>query len=157
MDSKTSRMNLNRFFHPSFSSGDGKFDIWIQLAIIARRLSRIRNRELQATGINSSQASVLFLVQMLGGEAYPAEIARNEGLEAHTITYTLNEMAKQGLIAKNISPNHKKITISLTPKGNKALKLSQNHDAISRVMSTLSDEEVGHLKAILLKIYLGLS
>ena len=82
------------------NTGDRFFNAWAMLRRTADIIARARHKELVRYGITIRQASALHLIQMLGDQASPAEIARAELRQPHTVSAILKTMEDQGLIRR---------------------------------------------------------
>jgi len=95
----------------------------------------------------------VWIVKAIGEEATPAEISRWLIREPHALSLLLNQMEKKGLVIKTKDLERKNmVRISLTDKGEEALRQAQKSETISRMMSFFSYEEQDCLREHLLTL-----
>ncbi len=136
-----------------FPSKDQDYELWWLILHLRRAMHKIRARELFQYGITPEQAAVLSVVQAIGDEAKPVEIARYLLREPHTISGILSRMQEEGLLRKVKDLDRKNLVrVVLTEKGRKAYKQSTKRESIHRVMSCLSEEDHQQLRVPLEKL-----
>ena len=108
---------------------------------------KIRERELLQQNLSATSAQILFLVDAMGKDVTPAKISRMLLREPHSVSGILMRMEKQGLIkrAKNMERKNL-IRVTLTAKGENALKQAMKKEGVKHVMSKLSEEQRRQLK-----------
>jgi DNA-binding MarR family transcriptional regulator len=127
---------------------DKEYDIWILLSRIYHLIAMLRKLELSKYNILPVQSYILFIIKALGNETTPSKISEYVYQQRSSISDILNRMAKQGLIRKtNKLSGNKRVIISLTAKGEKALTLSKNREYLHKVMSSLTEEEKRQLES----------
>lgn len=111
---------------------------------------KIRERELLQQNLSATSAQILFLVDAMGKDVTPAKISRMLLREPHSVSGILMRMEKQGLIkrAKNMERKNL-IRVTLTAKGENALKQAMKKEGIKHVMAKLSEEQRKQLKQAL--------
>jgi DNA-binding MarR family transcriptional regulator len=135
------------------NTGDKFFNAWALLRRTADIIARARHKELTRYGITIRQASALHLIQMLGEQATPAEIARAELRQPHTVSAILQTMEEQGLIQRQKDLKRRnQVRAVLTGKGRQAYEDSKKRESIRRIMSCLDDEDLAGLQRVLDKI-----
>jgi len=132
---------------------DGSYELWILLAQTRDLMYKARRQELTKHNISPRQSAALFIVQSLGEEATPVEIARHLVREHHSVTELLSRMEKDGLLRKVKDLDKKgRVKIVLTEKGQQTYHESLKRDSIREIMSCLSEEERHQLQSALRKI-----
>jgi DNA-binding MarR family transcriptional regulator len=113
-------------------------------------IAKLRRLELAKYNVQPVQAYILFILQALGGETSPTELARYAYEHKSAISDILIRMEKQGLITKTkkVSGNGR-ITVKLTEKGEDALRLSSERAYLKKVMSGLTPEKTAQLESCL--------
>lgn len=113
-------------------------------------IAKLRRLELAKYNVQPVQAYILFILQALGGEASPTELARYAYEHKSAISDILIRMEKQDLITKtkNLSGSGR-VKVKLTEKGEEALRLSSERAFLKKVMSGLSAEKTEQLEACL--------
>jgi DNA-binding MarR family transcriptional regulator len=135
------------------ATNDPDYELWWLILHVRRGMRRLRERDLFQYGLTPEKAAVLFVVQMIGKKATPAEIARSLLREPHSISALLSRMETEGLIKKVKDLEQKnRIRISLTPKGRRANRQAAKRDSIHEIMSCLSEEERRRLRSPLEKL-----
>ena len=129
-----------------------------ELWLVFRQANNLIYRELeyelsQLGSATYSQASVLWVVKAIGEGATPAEISRWLVRQQHAISMLLSQMEKKGLVIKTKDLERKNwVRVTLTDKGEEALRQAQKSETIYRMVSCLSPEEQDCLKRHLLKL-----
>ena len=83
---------------------------------LSRLLSRHYDAELAATGLKTTQYSLLSHVQHLGPIA-PGELARQMGLDASTLTRNLQPLLAAGWLQQDAGPDARTRSVTLTDAG----------------------------------------
>jgi len=122
---------------------DQDFVLWVQLRQARDAVFKAREKELSQYGISVMQSAILLHIKILGEKATIGEISRWVLREPNTVSVNLSRMEKQGLVIKGKSRSGKKsiVYITLTDKGEQALKQSLKRESIRDIMSCLSSEE----------------
>jgi DNA-binding MarR family transcriptional regulator len=127
---------------------DKEYDIWILLSRVYHLIAMLRKLELSEYNILPVQSYILFIIKALGNETTPSKISEYVYQQRSSISDILNRMVKQGLIRKtNKSGGNKRVIVTLTAKGEKALTLSKNREYLHKVMLSLTEEEKGQLES----------
>jgi len=129
---------------------DKDYTLFSYLLQVADILVKVRERELLPQNLSATSAQILFLVDAMGKDVTPAKISRMLLREPHSISGILMRMEKQGLIkrAKNMERKNL-IRVTLTTKGENALKQAMKKEGIKHVLSKLTEEQRRHLKQAL--------
>lgn len=93
--------------------------------------------------INSTQTNILMSVDE-HGEKSMSEISVLTGLEKSSFTRSVDSLVKRGFLTRNSPENdRRKIKLSLTGKGTKAVKLIRNNldDYLESLLSDFSSKE----------------
>ncbi|MFC2060835.1 MarR family winged helix-turn-helix transcriptional regulator [Chloroflexota bacterium] len=127
------------------SSMERDYILWFLLAQTKDAILKARKKELARDNIAARQAAVLFIIEAIsdsGNEITPAEIARWLFREPHSVSEMLVRMEKEGLIKKVKDLERKnQVRVVLTENGRKAYNQSRKRESISRIFSTLSEED----------------
>jgi DNA-binding MarR family transcriptional regulator len=126
---------------------DKEYDIWILLSRVYHLIAMLRKLELSKFDILPVQSYILFIIKALGDDTTPSRVSEYVYQQRSSISDILNRMEKQGLIKKTSTPGSKKrVIVTLTEKGEKALALSRQRKFLHRVLSSLSDGQKQHLE-----------
>jgi len=129
---------------------DKDYTLVTQIMQIADIFVKVRERELLPQNLSATSAAILFLVDAMGKDVTPARISRMLLREPHSISGILMRMEKQGLIKRTKNMERKNlIRITLTTKGENALKQAMKKEGTKRGLSKLSAEQQRQLKTAL--------
>jgi len=129
---------------------DKEYDIWILLSRVYHLIAMLRKLELSKYDILAVQSYIIFIIKALGNETTPSKISEYVYQQRSSVSDILNRMVKQGLIKKtNKSGGKKRVIVTLTDKGEKALTLSKNREYLHKVMSSLTEEKKRQLESAL--------
>jgi DNA-binding MarR family transcriptional regulator len=129
---------------------DREYDIWILLSRVYHLIAMLRKLELSKFDILPQQSYILFIIKALGNETTPSKISEFVYQQRSSISDILNRMVKQDLIKKtNKSGGKKRVIVTLTKKGEKALLLSENRTYLHKVMTSLTEEQKRRLESAL--------
>ena len=121
---------------------DKEYDIWILLSRVYHLIAMLRKLELSKFDILPVQSYILFVIKALGDDTTPSRVSEYVYQQRSSISDILNRMVKQGLIKKtSTSGSKKRVIVTLTEKGEKALALSKQRKFLHKVMSALSDDK----------------
>jgi len=121
---------------------DKEYDIWILLSRVYHLIAMLRKLELSKFDILPVQSYILFVIKALGDDTTPSRVSEYVYQQRSSISDILNRMVKQGLIKKtSTSGSKKRVIVTLTEKGEKALALSKQRKYLHRVMSAIPDEK----------------
>jgi DNA-binding MarR family transcriptional regulator len=127
---------------------DKEYDIWILLSRVYHLIAMLRKLELSKFDILPVQSYILFIIKALGDGTTPSKISEYVYQQRTSISDILNRMVKQGLIKKtNNTGSKKRVIVTLTPKGEKALGISKNRMYLHKVMSELTEEKKRQLES----------
>jgi DNA-binding MarR family transcriptional regulator len=125
---------------------DAEYDTWILLSRVYRMIANLRRIELSKYEILPVQAYILLVIYKLGNDISPSELSRYVYQQKSTVSDILTRMEKQGLIKKSpASDGRSRISIKLTEKGDKVLKLSSEREYLHRIMSYLTPQKTREL------------
>jgi len=129
---------------------DREYTLVAQIMQVSDILVKVRERELLPQNLSATAASILFLVDAMGDNVTPARISRMLLREPHSISGILMRMEKQGLIKRTKNMERRNlIRITLTAKGEKALKQAMKLDGTLCVLSRLTAAQQKELRATL--------
>jgi len=127
---------------------DKEYDVWILLSRVYHLIAMLRKLELSKFDILPVQSYILFVIKALGDDTTPSRVSEFVYQQRSSISDILKRMEKQGLIKKTSTPGSKKrVIVTLTEKGEKALSLSKQRKFLHKVLSALSDEQKQQLEA----------
>jgi DNA-binding MarR family transcriptional regulator len=129
---------------------DKEYDIWILLSRVYHLIAMLRKLELSKFDILPVQSYILYIIKALGDDTSPSKISEYVYQQRTSISDILNRMVKQGLIKKtNNAGSKKRVIVTLTPKGEKALDISNNRVYLHKIMSALTEEKRQRLESSL--------
>jgi DNA-binding MarR family transcriptional regulator len=125
-----------------------EYDIWILLSRVYHLIAMLRKLEMSKFDILPVQSYILFIIKALGDDTTPSRIAEYVYQQRSSISDILNRMEKQGLIKKTSNSGSKKrVLITLTDKGEKALLISRKREYLHKIMSSLTEEKKQQLES----------
>ena len=126
---------------------DKDYTLLTSLLQVADIFVKVRERELLTQNLSATSAAILFLIDAMGKDVTPAKISRMLLREPHSISGILMRMEKQGLIkrAKNMERKNL-IRVTLTTKGDNALKQAMKKEGVKHILSKLTEEQRRQLK-----------
>ena len=126
---------------------DKDYTLLTQLLQVADIFVKIRERELLPQNLSATSAAILFLIDAMGKDVTPARVSRMLLREPHSISGILMRMEKAGLLKRTKNMERKNlIRVTLTNKGNNALKEAMKKEGIKHVLSRLTEEQRRQLK-----------
>jgi DNA-binding MarR family transcriptional regulator len=129
---------------------DKDYTLLTSLLQVADLFVKIRERELLPQNLSATAAEILFLVEAMGKDVTPAKITRMLLREPHSISGILIRMEKHGLLKRTKNMERKNlIRITLTAKGENALKQAMKKAGTTHVLARLSAEQQRQLKTTL--------
>ena len=129
---------------------DKDYTLLTSLLQVADILFKIRERELLPQNLSATAAAILFLVEAMGEDVTPAKITRMLMREPHSISGILMRMEKHGLLKRTKNMERKNyIRITLTARGEKALRQAMKQTETAQVLSKLSAAQQKQLKTTL--------
>jgi DNA-binding MarR family transcriptional regulator len=129
---------------------DKDYTLLTSLLQVSDILFKIRERELLPQNLSATAAEILFLVDAMGEDVTPAKITRMLLREPHAISGILIRMEKHGLIKRIKNMERKNlIRVTLTAKGQNALKQAMKQTGAAQVISKLTEAQRSKLKQTL--------
>ncbi len=129
---------------------DKDYTLLTSLLQVSDILFKIRERELLPQNLSAPAAEILFLVDAMGENVTPAKITRMMLREPHSVSGLLVRMEKHGFIKRVKNMERKNlIRITLTAKGEKALKQVMKLEGATDVIARLSAEQQKQLRTAL--------
>lgn len=127
---------------------DKEYDLWILLSRVYHLIAMLRKLELSKYDILPVQSYILFIIKALGEDVTPSRISEYVYQQRSSISDILNRMVKQGLIVKTSNSGSKKrVIVTLTEKGEKALAFSRNREYLHKIISSLTEEKKQQLES----------
>jgi DNA-binding MarR family transcriptional regulator len=127
---------------------------WLRLETFTAVMERARNLELARIGLNIPQASVLYCLKISKEPMTPMKLARMMHKQPHTVSALVHRMEAQGLVSTRKDMKRKNwLRVSLTKKGDEAVKRWANATEVTEVMSCLSKRESDALYTISQKLH----
>jgi len=115
---------------------------------------RARNLELAKVGITMVQAEVLYCLKVSKEPLTPMRLARMMHKQPHTISALVHRMENQGLLSTKKDMKRKNwVRLSLTRKGEEALKHWSTDTMVPDALSCLSEKETEVLHTITKKLH----
>jgi len=129
---------------------DKDYTLLTALLQVADIFVKVRERELLPQNLSATSAAILFLIEAMGKDVTPAKISRMLLREPHSVSGILMRMEKQGLLkrAKNMERKNL-IRVTLTTKGENALKQAMKKEGVKHVLARLTEEQRRQLKQTL--------
>ena len=129
---------------------DKDYTLLTSLLQVSDILFKIRERELLPQNLSAPAAEILFLVDAMGENVTPAKITRMMLREPHSVSGLLVRMEKHGFIRRTKDMERKNhIRITLTAKGERALKQVMKLEGTTDIIARLSTEQQKQLKTTL--------
>jgi len=129
---------------------DKDYTLLTTLLQVSDILFKIRERELLSQNLSAPAAEILFLVDAMGENVTPAKITRMTLREPHSVAGLLVRMEKHGFVRRTKDMERKNlIRITLTAKGERALKQVMKLEGTTDIIARLSTEQQKQLKATL--------
>ena len=129
---------------------DKDYTLLTSLLQVSDILFKIRERELLPQNLSAPAAEILFLVDAMGENVTPAKITRMMLREPHSVSGLLVRMEGHGFIKRVKNMERKNlIRITLTAKGEKALKQVMKLESTTDIIARLSLEQQKQLKTTL--------
>jgi DNA-binding MarR family transcriptional regulator len=127
---------------------------WNRLVTTMIIWERARNLELAKIGINMVQAEVLYCLKASKEPLTPMKLARMMHRQPHTISALVHRMEAQGLLSTKKDMKRKNwLRLSLTKKGEEALKRWSTATETPDALSVLSAKEREALNATTKKLH----
>ena len=127
---------------------------WNRLVTIMVLWERARNLELAKIGLNLVQAEVLYCLKVSKEPMTPMKLARMMHKQPHTISALVHRMEAQGLVVTKKDLERKNwLRLSLTRKGEAALRRWSTATMVPDALSCLSKKEMEALYTITQKLH----
>ena len=129
-------------------------NVWLRLEAMMAVLERARNLELAKVGLNIPQTEVLYCLKASKDPMTPMKLARMMHKQPHTISAMVHRMETQGLLTTKRDMKRKNwVRVSLTKKGEEALKRWDTATVVPDALSCLSKKEAEALYTITKKLH----
>ena len=131
-----------------------EYQTWFLLHEVDTGIQRSMENELKPFKISVIATGLLYILKSSDEPVTLAELSGWLFRRPHSISELVSRMAKQGLVAKTADPHKKRgVQVSITPKGEEILtEYMAEMQIISRIMSSLTDEETQTFRVCLEKI-----
>jgi len=130
-----------------------EFKLWVMLEQAHAAVFAAREQDLAQYKLSPMKAAALYIIQSIGTEATPAEIARWILRKPHTVSGLLDRMEKDGLITKTKNlPKKNLVRVTITEKGKRALRQSFKRESLGRTFAAVPASERSKLYTQLEKI-----
>ena len=127
---------------------------WLRLETLMSVMERARNLELAKSGLNIPQASVLYCLKISKEPLTPMKLSRMMHKQPHTVSALVHRMEAQGLVTTKRDMKRKNwLRVSLTKKGEEALKQWVAASEVPDIMSCLTKRESEALYTITKKLH----
>ncbi len=127
---------------------------WLRLETIMAVMERARNLELAKSGINIPQAAVLYGLKTSAEPLTPMRLARMMHKQPHTVSALVHRMEAQGLVSTKKDMKRKNwLRVSLTRKGEEALRMWAAATMVPDALNVLSKKEVETLHSNTRKLH----
>jgi len=115
----------------------------LRLQTMTAVLERARDLELATIGLSMPQALVLYHLRVSKEPMTPMKLARMMHKQPHTVSALVHRMEAQGLVSTKKDMKRKNwLRVSLTNRGEEALKLWANATEVPDTVSCLSKKEI---------------
>jgi DNA-binding MarR family transcriptional regulator len=130
--------------------------MWELMQLTYKALDRAREIELEKIGVTTIQADVLHALKTANEPVTPTKLSRWLYREPHTISGLINRMEQQGLVRKSKDLGKKNLVrVTLTKKGVQAYQQTLGVKVFPKILSCLSNKELGNLRSYLDKLQTG--
>jgi len=131
-----------------------EYQTWFLLHEVDTGIQRSMESELKPFGVSVIATGLLYILKSSDEPVTLTELSGWLFRKPHSVSELISRMAKQGLVTKTADPQKKKgVRVSITPKGDQILsEYMEEMQVISKIMSSLSEEETKYFKACLEKI-----
>jgi DNA-binding MarR family transcriptional regulator len=127
---------------------------WMRLETLMSVMERARNLELAKSGLNIPQASVLYCLKIAKEPLTPMKLSRMMHKQPHTVSALVHRMEDQGLLVTKRDMKRKNwLRVTLTKKGEEALKRWASATTVPDALSCLSKKEQDALYLITEKLH----
>ena len=134
---------------------DPHYELWWNIDDMFWAMSRARKKELSRYNLTTSEAAILFVLDVIGDGATPLQISRSMNFPPNYVSAILKKMHERGFINKTRDQKNKLLVrLTMTEEGREANLHSCKRESIHRIMSSaLTEEEAHQLKVMIDKIY----
>ena len=130
---------------------------WLRVQALIAVLERARDLELAKYGLTVPQSAVLYCLweaKVHNEPMTPMKLSRVLHKQPHTASALVHRMEAQGLVSTKKDMKRKNwLRVSLTKKGEEALKLSASATEVPDLLSCLSKEDTEAMYAVSQKLY----
>ena len=120
---------------------DDQFKLWLLLSQTRSAVFKVRHKKV-GRYLHPTQAAALVTTWAFDGQITPARLSRILFLERHSVSELLTRMEEKGLIRKTRDSKRKNIVrIKITKEGREVCSRIMGIDLVSRIMSSLSEEQ----------------
>jgi DNA-binding MarR family transcriptional regulator len=127
---------------------------WMRMQTVMAVMERARNLELAKIGLNIPQAEVLYCLKVAKEPLTPMKLARMMHKQPHTVSALVHRMETQDFLTTRRDLKRKNwLRVSLTKKGEEALKRWSKATTVPDAISCLSKKESDALYAITQKLH----
>jgi len=127
---------------------------WMRMQTVMAVMERARNLELAKIGLNIPQAEVLYCLKVAKEPLTPMKLARMMHKQPHTVSALVHRMETQGFLTTKRDLKRKNwLRVSLTKKGEEALKRWSTATIVPDAISCLSKKESDALYTITQKLH----
>ena len=129
---------------------------FLRLQTMTAVLDRARDLELATIGLNMPQALVLYCLKVSKEPMTPMKLARMMHKQPHTVSALVHRMERQGLLTTKRDLKRKNwVRVSLTKKGEEAIKGWVTATMVPDIMGSLSKKEADALYKATQKLHNG--
>lgn len=123
-----------------FPSSDRDYSLYALFGITRRAILRAIAKELHPYGVSPRQSALMSMIEVLGDESTPSQIAWWLLLEVHSVSESLTRLEKRGLI-RRIKKEKGRVVVEMTDEGQQLHQKSNKRDSLHRIMSSLTAEQ----------------
>jgi len=128
----------------------------LRLQTMTAVLQRARDLELSTIGLSMPQALVLYHLRVSKEPMTPMKLARMMHKQPHTVSALVHRMETQGLLTTRRDMKRKNwVRVSLTKKGEEAVKGWVTATVVPDIMDSLSKKEADALNKATQKLHSG--
>lgn len=118
---------------------DRNYNLVMLLGLTINTIVKAIQQQVANSGLTAVEYELLILAKELGDDAIPAELSRLLLRKPPATTTLLNRMEKTGLVKRKAHPDNKKVKIvTMTKKGQEALKVAKQHDVLEDIIGEMS-------------------
>jgi len=127
---------------------------YMRMATVMAVIDRARDLELARIGLNVPKASVLYCLRISKEPVTPMKLSRMMHKQPHTVSALVHRMEAQELVSTKKDLKRKNwVRVSLTKKGEKAVKIWANTHEVPDTVFSLSKKETDALYSITDKLH----